>query len=161
MASPDADADADDELARVTRLLKEAGCATVDGCHELGRDRAEVHFRTAEDAMEFLNAMAAYGLEPHTADVPAAAADNTFPEALYARMTGCGSPGDWAYAVEPEGWAPEEAPEGDEPVDDVADLFPLAVSVRFPRADLPLVRERLARAVQDPRRPAGPNGVLD
>jgi hypothetical protein len=150
----------DKELPLVTRLLKQAGCATVDGCHALDDDSARVDFRTAEDAMEFLNDMAAYGPErgPHPATVPSAGAESPFPETLYERITGCGSPGDWSYEVQPAGWASEEVDEDGEPVEDLTDPFGLGISIRFPRADLPLIRERLAKAVQDPRREPGPNG---
>jgi hypothetical protein len=153
----------DKELPLVTRLLKQAGCATVDGCHALDDDSARVDFRTAEDAMVFLNDMAAYGPErgPHTATVPSVGAASPFPERLYERITGCGSPGDWCYAVDPVGWPSEDVDEDGEESEDLDDVFGLGVSIRFPRADLPLIRERLARAVQDPRRQPGPDGHLD
>jgi hypothetical protein len=153
----------DNELTLVTGLLKQAGCATVGGCHKIDDDLVEVDFRTAEDAREFLNVMAAYGPErrAQTATFPSAAAASPFRERLYERIKGCGSPGDWSYEVEPDGWGPDAAAEDGEALeDDSSLLFRLPVSVRFPRADLPLIRERLAEAVQDARRPAGPNGDI-
>jgi hypothetical protein len=158
VASQDQQAALDEELAQVSRLLKQAGCATVNGCQDVGRRLVLFRFLTAEDAMTFLDDMAAYAPEPHPADVPAAGPDNSFSEPLYARITGCGSPDDWAYGMEPEGWEPDETAEDPEQVEESHGLFPMAVSVCVPRADLPLIRERLAKAVQDPRRPAGPNG---
>jgi hypothetical protein len=149
------------DLPLVSGLLKQAGCATVGGCHKIDDNSVGADFRTGEDAIEFLDVMAAYGPEcgAQTAIIPSAVAESPFPETLYDRIMDCGSPGDWSYEVEPDGWESEELDEDGEPIEDPTDSFPLGVSMRFPRADLPLIRERLAKAVQDPRRPAGPNGV--
>jgi hypothetical protein len=149
-SSQDQAAEVDKELARVSWLLEEAACATLDGCRRTSRDLAQVHFLTANDATTLLDDVAAYAAEPgpHTAGVPASGAETPFRETLYERMTGCGSARDWNYTVHPIAWAGEDG----EPIEDVDGPFPLPVSVRFPLADLPIIRERLARAVQDPLR---------
>jgi hypothetical protein len=145
-----------EDWVALTYLLRKTGCATLIPCQAIGHDLVEIQFRTAEDAMAFLNPVAGRG--PHAVTVPNEWADSPFPETLYERITGCGSAGDWKYAVHPDDWTAEGPVEDDEMMEGDTAPFAFPVSVRFPRSDLHLILLRLANASRDPRNPAGPNG---
>jgi hypothetical protein len=137
-------------------LLRRFGCATLNSCHAIGPDFVEIQFQTADDAMAFLDPVAGRG--PHPAAVPYEWAESPFPETLYERITGCGSAGDWRYAVHPDDWTGDMPVGDDEVMEGDTTPFAFPVSVCFPRSDVRLVVLRLANASRDRGNSGGPNG---
>jgi hypothetical protein len=131
------EADVDEELAPLIRALWRAGIHTCLSCQENRPGVAWIEFLTARDARKFLNRVAVYPTEAELQEAP-------FWETLYGRITRRGGEGDWEYDVFPEDWDVEEKlidDEVEETCTGPAD-FEFGVSIRFPRADLPLILQR-------------------
>lgn len=123
----------DEELAPLILALWQAGIDTMMSCQENRPGIAWLCFPTPLDAKMFLDLVAAY---PDEDDVP-------FSETLYGRIAGCGSDGDWEYAVNVCDLGVEEDIVHGEVIQTCIGPsdFMFDVSVRFPRTDLPLVLE--------------------
>jgi hypothetical protein len=131
----------DEGIAPLIEALWQADLETVNSCEENRPGNAWVQFLTAEDAATFLNIVAEY---EEGVDV------------LYNRMHPRWRPldgselsaPDWEYDALPEDggivWDEDEGGDVDEWHTGRNDFF-FSVSVRFPRADLPVVLGRLTR----------------
>jgi hypothetical protein len=127
----------DEELAPLIRALWQQGLRTCNSCQENQPGVAWIEFPTAEDAAAFLDLVAEY--EPGL-------------DTLYNRIThrwdptkGSLSAPFWEYSVWPEDAAlQQDITEGDEVEERHAGRpeFSFAVSVRFPRSDLPAILRR-------------------
>jgi hypothetical protein len=142
-------AEVDEGLAPLILERWRAGIDTLNSCQEDRPGVAWVNFFGTADAKRFLDLVAVYptGEQCRTVDGRAYVGDVPFAETLYGRITGLGSAGDWEYALHLIDLAVEVELVGDAvevsctgPAD-----FEFDVSVRFPRADLPALLERLRR----------------
>jgi hypothetical protein len=148
----------DKELSRLIGLFKELDCATVNFCEESGGHFTGVQFRTAADARAFLDFVVGLTLEggPLAANILSTRADSPFEDSLYSRIHGCGSAGDWKFAVRPGAWRSHGAVVDEGRLKGAREVLTFPISVRFPRADVPVILERLTNAVQHISRPGGP-----
>jgi hypothetical protein len=141
-------AEVDEELAPLILALWKRNIHTRNSCQENFPGIAWIEFPTTFDAKDFLDLVAVYPKEEiRVANAQLPVQYVPFCEALYWRITNCGSVGDWQYDVHPHNWNVEEAIVNDEVVETCVGPsdFDFAVSIRFPRTDLPVVLEQVCR----------------
>jgi hypothetical protein len=134
-------AEVDVELAPLILEMWKAGVATVLSCQENRPGIAWIAFPAADFATGFLDLVAVH---PGEDDAPAAD-DAPYGATLYRRIAGCGSIGDWQYALFPENYGVREKIVKGKLVETCTGPanFEFLVSVRFPRTDIPLILKRL------------------
>jgi hypothetical protein len=147
-------AEVDVELAPLILALWKAGIFTTNSCQENFPGIAWIQFLTTHHAQRFLNRVAVYPDEgdmrlvngrTYVGDVP-------FWETLYGRATGYAGEKGWEYALNPYNRGVEEEIVNDEVVETCIGPsdFDFFVSVRFPRADIPLILERMQAPTRCP-----------
>jgi hypothetical protein len=129
------EADIDVEIAPLIKELWRAGVATVLSCQDNQADRVWIAFDSSEDLARFLDIVGEYEEGEGTLYDRIQSADDhtTRPDR-----------GGWWYSLWPSDLACDEDDDHDEEADEwLGPQFAVSLSVRFPRADLPTVLQRL------------------
>jgi hypothetical protein len=140
-------AEVDEELAPLIQAIWRAGIDTINSCQENQPGIAWIEFATARDAQRFLNLVAECPdkSELHVVNGRLFVGDTPFEHTLYPRVTHRGVDGGWRYDVSLYDLGVDEEIVNGQVVDTPIGPsdFQFAVSIRFPRTELPLLLEKL------------------